>query len=702
MTVRELILDDFEHNDIHKYKLNHNFVETYEIAISDKHAKYGRKSLLLHYHFGGWRTGNGAMHIIFKENLSTHKRPVKIGLWVYGDGKSPWLRASFLDGLGDRKTVNLTEGNIDWMGWKYIDAKIDPAWELPLKLEMIYAAEVDKEHQGDSNYRGEIYFDQLRFVYVDDVDLKGPVFRAIQPEEDAIYRDTFMFSAKVSDEMSGVNPDSIQVQMNGEQTPHCFCAETQTITCHFTHLKEGTFHLSVQAEDYAGNSSNPGIEKTLTVDLSPDIKAPLISNITPTETAIEYTDTPRITFHLIDHKSGVAQEDIKIKLNDRTLDVVYDERTGWGYALADQKLTSGVHTFSIAAADRAGNKLKPVQRHFQTVVFDQPDNPDEFKLTIIPDTHSTLYSQLAFKNANIDSSDVVLHMGDMVDGGTVDELNELIKSRDHFLQKKTLLTIPGNHESFSGHLDAYMASLGSPTYHLEYGNMLLIALNSSYDQSIVASDASQFDYLKQLLENNTKDHVLIATHVPTRDDFGTAHGMDKDDAEKLERILGNYKQKSSHVNITVLFGHLHLVHQWEKKGVHYIITGNSASKSYVRDAQKNLLGYGMLTVSETGMKYHYKPYLDAVQIVGRDHQETVKMEPGTRLKLSVLGKLHALSPHDTVDLTEIDAVQKKWSTSNQAVVKVHQHGVIEACDAGEAIVSVNVYGFESMIKVIVG
>src|SRR5699024_10857790 len=160
----EQILDDFEHNDINKYELNHQYVKTYDVAISDEFAKHGDRSMMLSYHFGGWTSGNGAMYIIFKENLTAVERPFKLGLWVYGDGKSPWLRATLIDGLNDRKTVNLTDGNIDWIGWKYLDVAIDSGWHLPIKLEQIYAVEVDKAYRGRSTCKGVIYVDHIRFV----------------------------------------------------------------------------------------------------------------------------------------------------------------------------------------------------------------------------------------------------------------------------------------------------------------------------------------------------------------------------------------------------------------------------------------------------------------------------------------------------------------------------------------------------------
>ena len=608
MTEKEKLLDNFEHNHINKYKVNRRYVETYDISISDYVAKSGSRSLALRYHLGGWKNGNGAMYIDFKENLTVSMRPLKLGVWVYGDGKVPWLRATFRDGVDDRKTVNLTEGSINWTGWKYVDGCIDDTWQMPIRLEQIYAVEVDKTYREDAEYGGVIYFDDIRFVYVDDEDLKGPVFSDIQPEQDVVYTNTFSISAKVMDDMTGVDPSTICVLVNGEEMEHDFCQESQMMVCHFRDVAEGVYHLSMTARDYAGNISTPGLEKTITVDLSPDVEAPVVSMVTPTETAVVHTDTPRITFHLMDDKSGVEKNAIVVHLNGNRLDVFYDEKTGWGYAISTMNLSSGWHIFTIAAEDRAGNKMEIIEKRFEVSMIEPPADPEAFQLTIIPDTHSIENGDLALCRAAQDESAFVLHMGDMVDQGTEAEFDAFIKKRKEVLPNKQLLTVAGNHESFLGDLDTYMDCFGSPAYHLEYGNMLLIVLHSSYEQSISVSDSTQFHYLKRLLANNRKDHVLIATHVPTKDDFGTSHDMNQADALELENVLGRFKKENMDVNVTVLFGHLHVLHRWEKDGINYIITGNGSGKSYVGDRQKNRRGRGILIVTGGGMQYNYHPY----------------------------------------------------------------------------------------------
>ena len=106
--------------------------------------------------------------------------------------------------------------------------------------------------------------------------------------------------------------------------------------------------------------------------------------------------------------------------------------------------------------------------------------------------------------------------------------------------------------------------MGSPTYHFNYGNVLFIILNSAIEQSITQSDSTQFTYLKEVLTSNKQKRIVILTHVPTTDRFGTAHEMDWKDTKILEEILFEYKEeKLPSSDIMVLFGHLHTLDQWE-------------------------------------------------------------------------------------------------------------------------------------------
>src|SRR5690625_1066067 len=698
MVKRELQLDDFEHNDIHYYETNHRFVKSYTLSISKEQAKVGKRSLKLTYDFGGWTSGNGGMYIVFKRKLVSTQRPIKFGLWVYGDGHSPWLRATFMDGNGARKIVNLTDDSIDWVGWKYVDLPIASSWSLPIRLEQIYAVETNKALQGNENYKGELYFDQLRFVYVDNEDLVGPVFTNISPEGDAVFQSSFTFSALVTDEMSGVDPGSICFLVNGEKVSHSYDEQTGLIKYPFMNVEAGSYHIVIKAKDYAGNSSKPHIDQVITVDLSPDIDEPILSDLTPREGSVLHTNQPRITCRVIDKKSGIAEADISVELNGVRLAITYHEDTGWCYGYPRAPLEKGTHQLIITVKDRAGNQLGPIKRQF--TIHDVPTiKGSTFSIPIIPDTHSPDYAEYIFKCVTQIPAPFVIHMGDMVDQATKEEFQRM-QTVLGVLEGKTMFPLAGNHEAFQGNLDLFTTYFGSPTYHVAYERILLIVLNSAYGQSIHQSDSTQIHYLRQVLKETEKDQIIIATHVPVKDDFDTSHGMNIEDAHELEAIVSAYKRENKQKQLLVLFGHLHVLQTWRKAGVDYVITGNGASKGYVANDQGNLLGYGVIDSSPTGMTYRFKPFVSRLKLQFDPNPPcSGQIKQGTSHQLFVYGHFNELVSDYTVDLTANTLVPKQWSSTCEAVIRVTQDGLIYGQKKGTAEIGVTINGVMDTIHI---
>src|SRR5699024_8616918 len=545
------------------------------------------------------------------------------------------LRATLIDGEGSRKIMNLTEGPLHWEGWKYVDAAIDDNWPLPITLEKIYAVETDKSLQGRTDVQGDIYFNTIQFVYQEDFDLKGPEFKQVHPMGPTIYTDSFVFSAQVYDDQTGVDPDSIQVKVNDELVPHVYTKKSGLIKYSVDKIGEGTVQLNMTAKDRAGNRSLPDVNETITIDLSSDLEEPVISDLTPTDQSITYSTTPRITFNVYDEKSGIDVKDIKVSVNGELLDMIYHEETGWSYGYPKQPLSGGEHHLEIIVSDRAGNQLGPIESCFFIKKLPEPDPSKPIKMPIIPDTHSVDYLKLLLQNIVWEEADVILHIGDMVDGATMEEFQQVNNALSK-PNKPILLPVAGNHESFLGHLNLFQDIFGSPTYHLEYGHALIIVLNSSFEQSLSASDSTQFHYLEKLLQENQQQHIILATHVPTQDTFGTSHQMKAEDAQKFERILSDYKRQHQQVSTTVLFGHLHVLQSWEKDGITYIVTGNGAGKGYIPHHKGDILGYGVLEWGHSNINYHYHPVVKDLFIhPSADDFNCYEQKPCSKLKISV-------------------------------------------------------------------
>lgn len=94
------------------------------------------------------------------EGIKLEDKPKAIGMWVYGDGKNHWLRARIID--SNNNQIKLTfEDEVNWSGWKWVEAVIPDGTAYPITLKNIYLAEIN-ETKKDS---GTIYIDNLRILY---------------------------------------------------------------------------------------------------------------------------------------------------------------------------------------------------------------------------------------------------------------------------------------------------------------------------------------------------------------------------------------------------------------------------------------------------------------------------------------------------------------------------------------------------------
>lgn len=117
-----------------------------------------------------------------------------------------------------------------------------------------------------------------------------------------------------------------------------------------------------------------------------------------------------------------------------------------------------------------------------------------------------------------------------------------------------------------------------------------------------------------MLANSTAKDIVIYNHVITRDHYSTEHNMTAEEAEHFEGILTAYKAAHPNVTVEVFFGHLHTLDTWTVGGVQYTIGGNAAGKGYVTAEQGNLLGSGILQVTDGQAAYRYEPMATRVYI----------------------------------------------------------------------------------------
>ncbi len=133
-----------------------------DMSITKDFVKEGSNSLKLDYDFTKM-TDQSIAFVEFGEDgegIKLEDKPKAIGMWVYGDSKNHWLRTRITDAYGNQ--IKLTfEDEVNWTGWKWVEAQIPEGTSYPVTLKNIYLAEIN-ETRKDS---GSIYIDNLRIMY---------------------------------------------------------------------------------------------------------------------------------------------------------------------------------------------------------------------------------------------------------------------------------------------------------------------------------------------------------------------------------------------------------------------------------------------------------------------------------------------------------------------------------------------------------
>jgi hypothetical protein len=228
----------------------------------------GTASLRLTYDLRN-QPGISAAGVRWEPAKEVESRPLRIGIWVWGDGSRHDLRGNYRDGTGAIKVVNFTatpgtllssctrrRGGIDWIGWKYLEVPIPRDAILPIRWERIYLVETNDRCDNASS----IYFDDLRAVYLEAAeDTTGPLITNLVPAPGAVIEDGRPeIGASVKDETSGVEPTSIRLLVDGVQAPATFDAPSGR--ARYTPIKPllpGPHRVHFEAQDKVGNPAQP-------------------------------------------------------------------------------------------------------------------------------------------------------------------------------------------------------------------------------------------------------------------------------------------------------------------------------------------------------------------------------------------------------------------------------------------------------------
>ncbi|HYF81487.1 MAG TPA: phosphodiester glycosidase family protein [Clostridia bacterium] len=221
----------------------------------DEPVKSGKISLKLDYNLEN-TAGTSAAYVSFKEPVKIIGKPIELGAWVYGDGKSHWLRGSYINSAGEKKVLNFTEsGGLDWQGWKYVYADIPKGEKYPIALEQLYLAETEQTRKNV----GSIYFDDVMVVYKPDKDYYDPVIVSILPEStEGLEVPTQEIGVIAADRGIGIDPESIKLYINDTVVKAKFDAVTGKISyIPAEPLTSGEYKVRVTLKDKVGHQLNP-------------------------------------------------------------------------------------------------------------------------------------------------------------------------------------------------------------------------------------------------------------------------------------------------------------------------------------------------------------------------------------------------------------------------------------------------------------
>lgn len=129
---------------------------------SKQYGKEGKYSIKLSYDMTGNQSGTAATYLRLNSLTKLPGNPLKIGVWMFGDGKETWVRGYIRDASGQRIPIDFTaENGQTWTGWKYVEAPISADIARPISFESIYLAQPTVAKQKS----GTVYFDKLQAVY---------------------------------------------------------------------------------------------------------------------------------------------------------------------------------------------------------------------------------------------------------------------------------------------------------------------------------------------------------------------------------------------------------------------------------------------------------------------------------------------------------------------------------------------------------
>lgn len=699
--VPPVIIEDFESLKRVGFRTVNATSGSFATERRPEFVRFGTQSVRLEYDFTGTLGTSGA-YLLFHETEGGGSRllecyPLRIGVWVYGDGAGHWLRAVLLDGDNESRPIDFTsKGGLTWSGWKYVTARVPDGMKTPIRLVQLYVVETEN---GNKN-RGVCYFDRLQAEYGDTgEDWNGPEFAELSPGAgQTVYEASPEIAASVHDDRSGVDESSLRMTVDGQPVP--FTYEPRSGRMAYAPerpLADGDHTVVLEASDRAGNPAVPMASWTFGIYTGPDRTPPHIRIVSPLPDTRTNSDVPRIAVEIEDEHSGVDFEQVRVFLDGelRPFDT-YRNKTVC-FTSGERLAEHSEHRVTVRAADFAGNGSERSWT-FRVGALPQPREADRFQITVIGDGgYFTGSSRARPTSADIllmeqiarirqEPSELIAYTGDIVENDTEANYTEAVSRMSQF-HAPVLIAI-GNHEiSGTGSRTNYQRHFGDPTYTYVYGNTRFIVLDSASGH-LTGSDASQWLWLQQVLESAIEPNVFVLMHVPpdqvsaSGEDFNTGHGfMDKAEAQRFYDLLGECKRKNPDKTLIVFSGDFHVYHEKVVQGVHYIISGGGGKQAHIAPEKGGYYHYMNVRVNGGDVAWEVVPLLASIGWP----EGTQTVEPGARRRLHAVGTFMTAS-NQPIALPIGAPFKAKWSSNRPDVAEVDQEGVVSAHAEGETMI----------------
>ena len=193
------------------------------------------------------------------------------------------------------------------------------------------------------------------------VDTIAPDLSITAPEQDAnlsTSQPTIQFS--YSDSVSGVDTDTLTLQLNGSELPVTCSSGTSTSSCvPDLALQDGPATVTATIQDQAGNTSAPA-----QVDLFVDTVAPSLTITAPDEGSLHNTGLPEIRLSYSDEGSGPDTSSLQLLANGNPLAVDCTADVTQATCTPVASFSDGPMTLSASISDLAGNPSETAQVSF--------------------------------------------------------------------------------------------------------------------------------------------------------------------------------------------------------------------------------------------------------------------------------------------------------------------------------------------------